>query len=192
MLSSGTWLGNSKRFRHACGSKNFCIQGRMANLKLRTLFLLLSIILWGTLLGGIATSHPVYFPFYLTAISEVYGLDVGIFWGLIHPLLIVILITTLKLNWTGKARRKLIAISLGLYALAIAVTFWYFVPEFIRYSGPAVPISPAELLARGQHWRNFTWIRGVIMCAGIVPLLWALAKPAGNSEAPLLKPGLVL
>lgn len=161
-------------------------------MKLRTCFLLLSIILWGTLLGGIATSHPVYFPFYLTAISEVYGLDVGIFWGLIHPLLIVILITTLRLNWAGKARRKLIAISLVLYALAIAATFWYFVPEFIAYSGPAVPISPAELLARRQHWQNFTWIRGVIMCAGVVPLLFALAKPAGISDAQRLEPGFVL
>ena len=37
----------------------------MATLKLGTYSLFLTIILWGTLLGGIAYSHLVYFPVYL-------------------------------------------------------------------------------------------------------------------------------
>src|SRR5213594_4033625 len=108
----------------------------MKTLRLSTISLMLSIILWGTLLGGIAYSHLVYFPVYLSGLPDSavvvdgpYGLHEGIFWTLIHPLLILSLVATLVLNWRLKARRKLILISIIVYVSALIATFLYFVPE---------------------------------------------------------------
>src|SRR5215213_3785117 len=101
----------------------------MATLRLATYSLFLTIILWGTLLGGIAYSHLVYFPVYLSALPDssvvvngTYGLNEGIFWMMIHPLLILSLILTLALNWKSEPRRKLIMISLAIYIVVLVVT----------------------------------------------------------------------
>src|SRR5437870_3385596 len=101
----------------------------MKTLRLSTISLMLSIILWGTLLGGIVYSHLVYFPVYLSALPDSAvvvngpsGLHDEIFWTLIHPLLILSLIVSLGLNWKVRARRKLIGITMALYALALVAT----------------------------------------------------------------------
>src|SRR5919112_2761449 len=92
---------------YTLGDKN------MATLRLGTYSLFLAIILWGTLLGGIAYSHLVYFPVYLSALPDsavvvtgTYGLNEVPFWAIIHPLLILSLIAALALNWKLKPRRK--------------------------------------------------------------------------------------
>ncbi len=157
----------------------------MATLRLSTLALMLSIILWGTLLGGIAYSHLVYFPVYLSALPDSavivngpYGLNEARFWTLIHPLLILSLIATIVLNWNQKARRKLIAISIALYVLAILATVLYFVPELIAFANsPNLSATPAEWLARGRRWQILSWLRGAVMYIACVPLLLALAMP---------------
>ena len=113
----------------------------MTRLKLSTFFLMLAIIFWGTLLGGIAYSHLVYFPVYLSALPDSavlvngpFRLQEQIFWVSIHPLLIVTLVTTLLLNWKFAARRKLIGITLLVYALALVATSLYFVPELTAFA----------------------------------------------------------
>jgi hypothetical protein len=159
----------------------------MTTLKLNTLSLMLSIIFWGTLLGGIAYSHLVYFPVYLSALPDSavivngpYALHEGTFWMIIHPLLILSLIISLVLNWKLKARRKLIGITMALYAVALVATTFYFVPELKAFANsPNLLVSPAEWLARGQRWQWLSWTRGLMMYIGFVPLLLALAKPVG-------------
>ncbi|HEY0005899.1 MAG TPA: hypothetical protein VGB17_14045 [Pyrinomonadaceae bacterium] len=159
----------------------------MATLRLNTISLMLSVILWGTLLGGIAYSHLVYFPPYLSALPDSavivngpYGLHEGRFWMTIHPLLILSIIVTLALNWRLKARRKLILISFAIYVLVIIISQLYFIPELIAFErSPKSSLTPAEWLARGQRWQRLSWIRGAIMYAAIVPLLLALTKPVG-------------
>src|SRR4051794_15803509 len=96
----------------------------MTTLKLGTYSLFLSVILWGTLLGGIAYSHLVYFPAYLSALPDSavvvngpYGLREGIFWTIIRPALILSLIISLALNWKSRAQRKLVLMSFALYAV---------------------------------------------------------------------------
>jgi phosphoglycerol transferase MdoB-like AlkP superfamily enzyme len=161
----------------------------MTKLRISTFFLMISIVLWGTLLGGILYSHLVYFPIYLSALPESavvttgpYGLREGSFWTLIHALLLPTLIVTVLLNWKWKTRRKLIAITLLLYSLALIATALYFVPELIAFANsPNSTVSRAEWLARGQRWQVLSWIRGVFMYAGIVPLLLALAKPVDGA-----------
>ena len=157
----------------------------MKTLRLSTISLMLAIILWGTLLGGIAYSHLVYFPVYLSALPDSavvvngpYGLHEEIFWGLIHPLLILSLVVSLGLNWKIRARRKLIGITMTLYALALLATTFYFVPELQAFrNSPHLAVSPAEWFARGQRWQKLSWLRGTMMYLGVVPLLLALANP---------------
>jgi len=157
----------------------------MKTVRLSTISLMLSIILWGTLLGGIAYSHLVYFPVYLSALPDSavivngpYGLHEETFWTLIHPFLILSLVVSLALNWKIRARRKLIAITMTLYALALVATTFYFVPELQAFkNSPHLAVSPAEWFARGQRWQKLSWLRGTVMYLGMVPLLLALATP---------------
>ena len=151
-------------------------------LKPRNLALVLTIILWATLLGGMVYSHIVFFPVYLSALPDSavlvhgpYALHDERFWLLIHPLLILSVIFTLVLNWRLRKRRKLIAITTGIYALAVVATMLYFVPELTAFlSSPESSVSRAEWFARGQRWQYLSWLRGVMMYAGFVPLLLAL------------------
>jgi hypothetical protein len=157
----------------------------MATMRLGTYSLFLAVTLWGTLLGGIAYSHLVYFPVYLSALPDSavlvngpYGLHEAIFWMTIHPLLILSLIVALVLNWKSKSRRKLILITLGVYILVLIATQIYFLPELRAFEqSPESKLSPSEWVARGQRWQRLSWTRGVVMYAGILPLLLALTKP---------------
>ena len=159
-------------------------------MKLKTIALMISIILWGTLLGGVAYSHLVYFPVYLSALPDSavlvngpHALHEERFWLLIHPLAIVSLIITLVTNWKLKARRKLIAITMTLYALAIIATALYFVPELQAFANsPKLAISSAEWFARGQRWQYLSWLRGSVMFVAMVPLLLALTKQTMVNE----------
>jgi hypothetical protein len=162
----------------------------MVTLRAGTYSLFLAIILLGTLLGGIVYSHLVYFPVYLSALPDssvvvngTYGLNEGIFWVTIHPLLILSLILALILNWRTKPRRKLILISLAIYVVVLVVTQIYFLPELGAFSeSPKSTVTPAEWIVRTQRWQRLSWIRGAIMYATIFPLLLALTKPAVISE----------
>lgn len=165
----------------------------MPALRLSTTSLMLTVVLWGTLLGGIAYSHLVYFPVYLSSlpasavvVNGPYGLREGVFWMTIHPLLILSLVAALALNWKLRARRKLILISMAIYAAVIVVTSLYFLPELAAFErSPGSGVTAAEWLARGRRWQRLSWIRGAIMYAAILPLLLALTRPAGASQEPL-------
>lgn len=151
-------------------------------MKRGTYSLFVTIILWGTLLGGIVYSHIVYFSVYLSdlpnsavLVNGPYGLQDFRFWLTIHPLLILSFIVTLVLNRRYKPRRKLILISFGVYIVVLIITQIYFVPELMEFERSAQSnVPPAEWLARGQRWQLLSWIRGAVCYAAIVPLLLAL------------------
>lgn len=153
-------------------------------LKARNFALIVTIILWATLLGGIVYSHITFFPVYLSALPDSavlvngpYALHEERFWTLIHPLLILSVIFTLVLNWKLRKRRKLIAITAGIYILALVATALYFVPELMAFlRSPESSVSRAEWFARGQRWQHLSWLRGAVMYAGFVPLLLALME----------------
>ncbi|HEX8163176.1 MAG TPA: hypothetical protein VF538_15000 [Pyrinomonadaceae bacterium] len=152
-----------------------------------TLALFLAIILWGTLLGGIAYSHLVYFPVYLSAlpasavvVNGTYGLEESVFWKLIHPLLVAALAAALALNWRAKRRRKLVALTFAVYAVVLVVSALFFIPELVAFKhSPESGLSPAEWLARGRRWQHLSWVRGAVMYAAELPLLAALAGREG-------------
>jgi len=149
-----------------------------------TCSLFLAVILWGTLLGGIAYSHLVYFPVYLSALPESavvvngpYGLREAVFWMTIHPLLILSLILALALNWKSRPRRVRVLLSFAVYAAVIVVSALYFIPELVAFErSPQSGLSPAEWLERSRLWQRLSWVRGAVMYAGILPLLVALTK----------------
>jgi hypothetical protein len=157
--------------------------------KLGTPILMLAIVLWGTLLGGVVYSHLVYFPVYLSALPDSavlvngpYGLNEWIFWAIIHPLLIISLSAALVLNWKSGSRRKLIAVSFAVYVIILLISMFYFVPELVLFrNSPQSTVPAAEWLARGRRWQRLSWLRGLAMYLAFVPLLLALAKPTDNS-----------
>ncbi|HEX8150077.1 MAG TPA: hypothetical protein VF591_23035 [Pyrinomonadaceae bacterium] len=155
--------------------------------KLGNTSLMLSVVLWGTLLGGIAYSHLVYFPVYLSALPDSavvvngpYGLNEATFWATIHPPLILSLAFALAANWRLRARRRLIAVSFAVYLLVLVVSAAYFIPELGNFArSPQSGVPPAEWLARGRRWQRLSWARGAVMYASFLPLLFALTRPAG-------------
>ena len=161
-------------------------------LKPGTHSLFLTIILWGTLLGGIVYSHIVYFPVFLSALPDSavvvtgpYGLNDAPFWITIHPLLILSFIVTLVLNWKFKPRRKLILISFSIYIVVIVLTQIYFVPELIAFQGsPESNLSPAEWSTRARRWERLSWIRGAVCYLNILPLLFALTNGSPSGLSP--------
>lgn len=158
--------------------------------KLATYSLFVTILLWGTLLGGIVYSHLVYFPVYLSALPDsavvitgTYGIHDARFWLTIHPLLILSFIVTLVLNWKYKQRRKLISITFAVYLVVLIITRLYFVPELIAFEGSAQSnVSRAEWLARTQLWQRMSWVRGAVCYAATLPLLYALTIRVGLAE----------
>jgi hypothetical protein len=159
--------------------------------KLGTPLLMLAIVLWGTLLGGVAYSHLVYFPVYLSdlpgsavVVNGPYAMNDGIFWMIIHPLLIVSLVAALVLNWKSSSRRKLIAISFVVYVIVLLASLFYFVPELVLFKhSPESTVLATDWLARGRRWQRLSWLRGFTMYVAFLPLLIALTKPTGDSRA---------
>ena len=150
----------------------------------RQLSLFITLILWGTLIGGVMYSHLVLFPPYLSHLPEStslingpYGIHDENFWMLIHPVAILSIIITLVLNWKLAARRKFILITVGIYAVAILATALYFVPGLMAFADSKNSNTPAsEWFQRGQTWQHLSWIRGFFMYLGFVTLLIALTK----------------
>jgi len=157
--------------------------------KARQISLYITIVLWAMIVGGSTYSHVVYFPPYLShlpqsnqLITGEYGLHDENFWMLIHPVLIVFIITTLVLNWKLKQRRKFILIPAVIYALAIFFTAIYFVPELMAFAkSTGTSSSAAELFERGQAWQHRSWVRGAFLVAGLIMLLVAVDKNKGTA-----------
>jgi hypothetical protein len=162
----------------------------MSSIGLRTIALMLSIILWGTLLGGVAYSHLVFSPVYLSGLPDStvlvngpYGLNDGAFWVTIHPLLILSLLVTLSLNWGLQSRRRLILISFIVYVVVLIISVLYFVPELMAFKESLQSGVPrADWLARGRKWLILSCVRGSICYVAFVPLLIALTKSGDVRE----------
>lgn len=155
----------------------------------RQLSLILSICFWAILIGGIAYSNLVYMPPYLGHLPEsnslirgAFGLHDEDFWMRIHPVVILLLILTLALNWKLKSRRVLIGAGFGIYVLALVVTALYFVPELKAFAAQDPAVSSDEWKERGAQWLNLSLVRGCFLFAAFVLLLVALTKNLRREE----------
>jgi len=162
----------------------------MTKYGLGTYSLMVTVVLWGVLLGGVVYAHIVYFPVYLSHLPESsvvvngpYGLNEAVFWMTIHPLLVLSLVVSLALNWRDLRRRKLIAMSLVVYVIILVISSLYFIPQLAEFrNSPQSNISAEEWLARGNRWQYLSWIRGSVLFIFSVPLLFSLAAPKSSDE----------
>ena len=153
-----------------------------------TYALMLSIILYGVLLGGVVYAHMVFFPVYLSHLPESaavvngpYPIEEGIFWMTIHPLLVLSLMVSLIANWRT-ARRNLIAATLGWYVVVLIISSLYFIPQLGEFQQSINSTPSPDWVERGHRWQHLSWIRGASLFVFSVPLLFALAKPGDEAR----------
>ena len=142
---------------------------------------MISVLLWGILLGGVVYSHVVFFPVYLSnlpdsaaVVNGPYGLNEARFWLTIHPLLVLSLVVALIANWRERTKRFLIGSTLLVYLVVLVVSSLFFVPELIAFHHS--PVTAGDWHARANRWWNLSLIRGATLFVFSVPLLFALAR----------------
>jgi hypothetical protein len=149
---------------------------------------MLSVILWGVMAGGGIYAAMVYFPAYLSHLPESavvvtgpYGLNEGIFWLSIHPLLILSLIISLISNWRFPPRRKLITLTFAVYVVVLIITQLYFLPELFAFARSSQSsLTSDEWQMRTNRWQLLNIVRGVVIFANFFPLLFALTRTRNN------------
>ena len=163
-------------------------------MKFSTIILIIAIIIWGVLLGGIVYSHIVYFPVYLSNLPDSavlvtgkYQLHEEKFWMGINPVLILLLIITLISNGKNKPRRKKILISFVVYAVVLIVSSIYFIPELIDQWQEEKKFTEFINYDKVKQYRNFGGIRieedFLITSSGCLLLGKPLAKTPAAIES---------
>jgi hypothetical protein len=154
-----------------------------------TTSLMVTVVIWGTVLGGAVYANLVYFPAYLSdlpastvVVQGPYGLNERVFWGPAHLAIIVSLIATYWFNRMLPKVRKLIVMSAAIYVGLLVWSIFYFFPELFAFadSPTLTSVSPEEWSQRVGRWRVLAWVRLTLMYVGIVPLLMALVRPSAS------------
>lgn len=91
------------------------------------------------------------------------GLDISVFWKLIHPIVLLCFILALITNWKT-ARRKSLLVAVTGYVIILITTATYFVPELVKlitypYSDTVLP----DLQHRASVWSQLNIVRAVII-----------------------------
>lgn len=121
----------------------------------------------------VAYSEP---PRSLTMFQGAYAIQSANFWMPVHPVTLVLLVIALVLNRRSERKKYLLA-PIIIYAVVLAVTFSFFVPELmsLTHSPYADSFDPA-IKQRGQFWINLSLVRMVLLLAAGVMLLLGLTK----------------
>ena len=155
-----------------------------------TYSLMVTVVLWGVLLGGVVYSHIVFFPVYLSdlpassaVVNGPYALNEARFWLTIHPLLLLSLIVSIVANWRNRERRRLITATFAVYFVILVITSLYFVPELLSFAGSTDSSAPvSEWHARADRWQYLSWLRGATLFVFSIPLLLALVRREKKDE----------
>lgn len=115
-------------------------------------------------------------PASLTMFQGKYGLNAGPFWMLIHPVTLVLIITTLVVFWkTG--RRIHLLLPLSVYLAILIATATYFVPQLLSIvQTPISDTADAALTARAQTWETLSLLRMGVLAVLIVYMMLGLGK----------------
>ena len=153
----------------------------MKKLRFKTYILMISVLLWGILLGGVVYSHMVFFPVYLSnlpdsaaVVNGPFGLNEARFWMTIHPLLVLSVAAALVANWRERGQRFLVGATLTVYIVVLIVSALYFVPELIAFHDS--PVTPGDWQARADRWWYLSLLRGAMLFVFAAPLFFALAR----------------
>ncbi|HRG95322.1 MAG TPA: hypothetical protein PLR99_03665 [Polyangiaceae bacterium] len=137
---------------------------------------------WGILCGAIVYEHLAVIPVWTKKAPESLTMWRGAhrirperFWMGIHPVLLALLLTCIALTWSQLAvRHHLLAVAAG-YALVIATTAVYYVPELMRVTrDPDAPIPVPEWDTRAKRWAMLCVPRSVLVVVLALPLFRAL------------------
>lgn len=121
-------------------------------------------------------------PLSLSMFQGEYGLNAGAFWSKIHPVTLLLFITTLVLYWKS-VRKMHVLISFIGYIIVMVTTFMYFVPELVAITGTEYSTTIDQtLVTRGAQWEKLSLLRLVIIVGLTVFLYLGMSKvePAGN------------
>ena len=143
-----------------------------------TTVLQLAAIGWGVMCGAMIYEHVAVIPQWARRPPESLAMWTGEhrlraerFWMSIHPLLLVLLGVALGTGWADGTRRDGLFVVLGGYAVVIAATAAWFVPELMRLTrDPSAPIPPPEWRQRARRWEVLSLVRGAL----ILGLAWVL------------------
>ncbi len=117
-------------------------------------------------------------PASLTMFQGKYGLDAAPFWKLIHPVTLLLLITTLVIFWKTGSRMHLV-VPLSVYVAILVATATYFVPQLLSIvQTPVSETADALLTSRAKTWETLSLAR---LC-----VLAVLALGAGHCTHPVI------
>lgn len=116
-------------------------------------------------------------PRSLTVFQGPFKLNSAAFWIPIHPITLVLFITTLIVTWKTN-RRKNVLITMAGYVLILVITFLYFVPELMDLTGTKFSdVGEVSLTERGQRWIMLSLVRAGVLIVLAFNLFLGLTKP---------------
>jgi hypothetical protein len=117
-------------------------------------------------------------PSSLTMFQGKYGLNSGLFWIIIHPVTISLLVAALIANWKNSRRKPMLWV-IGPYVVILIITAIYFVPELIHIiTSPYQDIVDNHLQSRAALWEKLSLSRLCLVVVLSFVLLSSLTKPA--------------
>jgi hypothetical protein len=149
----------------------------------RTIVLILASISFIVVIGGAVYEHAGIVPVWASAapaslamFQGEYAITPFKFWIPIHPITMLLLLLSLVFNWRSERRNSILTTIVG-YAIVLAVTFLYFVPELmsITQSVYGATIDP-ELTERAQSWEFWSQVRLASLLLMAFILLFGLSK----------------
>ena len=121
-------------------------------------------------------------PASLSMFQGEYGINQGLFWMIIHPVIIFLFLVTIVLHWKT-ARRKNLVTTLIVYIIILVITSIYFVPELIRITTtPFTTVADAELTKRAGLWEILSIARLIVLLVLSVILFVGLTKQVNKYE----------
>lgn len=158
----------------------------------KDIFLILASISFIMVLGAAAYEHLGVIPKWsaappssLAMFQGEYGLKAENFWIPIHPVAFLLMTAALIVNWNTPRRSNILTVIIG-YAIILASTFIYFVPELIDITQtPYQENVDQVLLNRASMWETLSIVRLVFIAVLAYILLSALTKPTTIVVVPM-------
>ncbi len=142
-----------------------------------------------SVIGGAIYEHLAVVPQWsaappasLSMFQGQYGLKPENFWMLIHPITLILLISSLIISWKTARRINVLSCFIG-YGIILIITRIYFVPELIDItSTPYSDEVDQSLQQRGQLWESLSLIRLAVLIGLSITMFFGLTKESSSDE----------
>jgi hypothetical protein len=155
----------------------------------RTFLLVLANFAFIVMIGGAVYEHAAVVPVWSAAVPASlsmfqgdYPLSPASFWIPIHPIALSLMTTAAISNWKTRRRNYILAALAG-YAVILATTFFFFVPELMAITQSAFsPAIDAHLTARASLWETLSLTRLAVLTGLACVMLAALSQNGGSPK----------